>query len=903
MFPWRLFLFNQVNDILFDFLSPFIEEEKEHLKTEYGLCDDAAASGAGLLEGRLINLTAPVVLPVFLKELEKIAPPLIPGIDLSDNEQKMEAAQKAKELIREIDIFHKYVDLCEYRQIICDNFRRFIHTFLSRVELSAADIAALPGSGDLKSVRGFSASGADCHLHGSCALRVDTEGGSFYYKPRDTRPDMLFGRIAMEFFPKLIKAPYLVAPNNDYGFIEEVRYHGVETKEDINRFYYNFGVLLALFRSLGSNDMHYENLIASGTFPVCVDCETLVTPLYKPFYGTDYTDMSQMSELWKDSFFSTSGTMVLPTLLQGKVQMSPLLKKGIKCLPLFEGREMTIHGHEEPFKEGFENGYDIVFGNRDKISRLLDEYSDMSTRFVFRASSYYAITLEQFHSHEYLLDRTKRDKEYSLLIDRLSDLDPKDRKAIVDCEWESLLEGDIPFLSVSAGKLNIYEGMNGKCLVRDFFDYSAIDHAKMCLAHMGPKEKRYELDYLNIRLLQAPELKEEIMTRSPAKKNEDFTDASELSGESATEEAMHLFEKMMDLKITSSAGDVLLLSRGKDRVPERVPGLARGMQGIAMFLEELDKAYPDNAKVSDMKDICKKDSNDLVRIYKHFDREKPDKVNIGLNGGIGGILYSKMLSDDDAEQFIRYVSQMDFSRYPEINVANGSAGLAIGVYSYVDNKDLRESCCSILSRIRDRLLDAGIDVMPPGLLGGKSGVAYALTLCGRVFKSEETGKNCNRLADKIFGSVYEQYNERLNAWTDDIGVYSRDYMCLDIAGGAPGTGLAALLSVEDIPSAGKVFDVAMKSVFHHGMLEEDDLVSGNAGVVAFLLEAYKKTGRKEYLKRAGNMLLCMTKRLKRNGDYNLCGSKYVNVPDPSLFDGYAGIGYVLLQYADMIKGR
>ena len=44
------------------------------------------------------------------------------------------------------------------------------------------------------------------------------------------------------------------------------------------RFYRRQGSLLALLYVLGGNDIHAENLIASGEYPVLVDLETLLQP-------------------------------------------------------------------------------------------------------------------------------------------------------------------------------------------------------------------------------------------------------------------------------------------------------------------------------------------------------------------------------------------------------------------------------------------------------------------------------------------------------------------------------------------------------------------------------------------------------------------------------------------------
>lgn len=51
----------------------------------------------------------------------------------------------------------------------------------------------------------------------------------------------------------------------------------IELKDEykIKEFYYNYGKLLFIAYILGMNDLHYENLIACGKYPVITDVETI----------------------------------------------------------------------------------------------------------------------------------------------------------------------------------------------------------------------------------------------------------------------------------------------------------------------------------------------------------------------------------------------------------------------------------------------------------------------------------------------------------------------------------------------------------------------------------------------------------------------------------------------------
>jgi len=200
--------------------------------------------------------------------------------------------------------------------------------------------------------------------------------------------------------------------------------------------------------------------------------------------------------------------MALPMLLQGKAQMSPLYEKSGESLPVYRGQKRTVVGFEERLADGFSRGYDIIRDKREEIAGLLNEYRDMASRFVLRSSSYYALTLQDLHSPAFLEDSARRERELDRLGDRLRDLKTEDAAALVRWERESLEEGDIPYFSLTAGGRDLCGAPYADSLVRDFFEITALDHAGLCLRHMGDLDKRFETDYLRVRLRQAADLTE-----------------------------------------------------------------------------------------------------------------------------------------------------------------------------------------------------------------------------------------------------------------------------------------------------------------------------------------------------------------------------------------------------------
>ena len=73
----------------------------------------------------------------------------------------------------------------------------------------------------------------------------------------------------------VLRAPHAL-DRGGYGWSEFVRQEPALDADDVERFYFRAGVLLALMHGLGGSDLHMENLIATRDQPVMIDTETLL---------------------------------------------------------------------------------------------------------------------------------------------------------------------------------------------------------------------------------------------------------------------------------------------------------------------------------------------------------------------------------------------------------------------------------------------------------------------------------------------------------------------------------------------------------------------------------------------------------------------------------------------------
>ncbi|MEJ2348096.1 MAG: type 2 lanthipeptide synthetase LanM [Patescibacteria group bacterium] len=98
------------------------------------------------------------------------------------------------------------------------------------------------------------------------------------YKPRSLAVDAHFQAL-LNWFNNYYDYPLFkelgIIDQGEYGWVEFVEHKNCTSEIEIQRFYERLGAYLALLHMIDATDFHFENLIASGEYPVLIDLETL----------------------------------------------------------------------------------------------------------------------------------------------------------------------------------------------------------------------------------------------------------------------------------------------------------------------------------------------------------------------------------------------------------------------------------------------------------------------------------------------------------------------------------------------------------------------------------------------------------------------------------------------------
>ena len=128
-------------------------------------------------------------------------------------------------------------------------------------------------------IRRISGSGSDTHCENRIVYGVELDNGKrIYHKSRVNTGVLFFNELYTQICASLNLVagvnPMLMGSNHVWE--KEAVYAECESEQQVQNYFVRLGVLLSICHLCHGGDMHYENMIASGEFPVIIDYETLV---------------------------------------------------------------------------------------------------------------------------------------------------------------------------------------------------------------------------------------------------------------------------------------------------------------------------------------------------------------------------------------------------------------------------------------------------------------------------------------------------------------------------------------------------------------------------------------------------------------------------------------------------
>lgn len=796
----------------------------------------------------------------------------------------------------------------------------------------------------------------DRHCGGRMVLKVAfASGRRLVYKPRSSTLDAHFQRLLQWIAGCDARFEFRtlgMLAGRDHGWIEFVEHAPCASMQEASLFFGRQGEYLALLHALDGCDIHFENLIAAGAFPVLVDLEGLFHPsLFGE--GANAAEAAALRAL-RDSVLKVG---LLPWRIGGahadagadvggltapSQQLSPrpvltseaggsdamhLVRKRM-CFGseghrarLAEGDELNLLDHLEDFEAGFDRMYRFLADHRHALlapGGPLSWFVGDTTRFILRSTTSYALTLqESLHP-----DLLRRPGDRLALIQRIKET-PGDKAGplamatgpAAESERADLIDADIPTFSCSFGSTTLKDS-RGR-IVTDRLPDTGLSRAHKRLLQLGDEDRalqgwiiRASLVGIEQRGAGVEPPATAVMVRVPAP-----------SLEALQERALALARgigKRLEQSAYRGFGEATWLGINAEALNQSSAGplqgdLYGGLPGVVLFLAQLAQATGDAGP--------RKLAEEAATIWLRGLRdERNGEARIGAFVGYGGAIYTlahlaRLWGRDDlldeAEAVQRRLPDL-IEADRELDIVAGSAGcLASLLVLYAERPG--EVSRSLAIACGDHLLKRAVPQRTgwgwPGTGGmalggfshGAAGIGWAIFRLARATglqRFADAGAHALAYDRSLLDAdaVNWQDLRRPQALADDRRAA---LTCCNWCHGAPGIGLARLdlTSLCDEAGLHAELDIALRTTSRGGFSGSSHcLCHGAMGNLELLLETQRRHGAGTARQRETRRILARVLD-EISADGGRCGVP-LGVSTPGLMTGLAGIGHGLLRVAD-----
>jgi len=366
--------------------------------------------------------------------------------------------------------------------------------------------------------------GGDSYRGGRMVMLLTWSSGfRLVYKPRSLATDMHFQELlawlnCQGFQPAFRLLNIL---NKDgYAWCEFVAAASCSTPEEIERFYMRQGAYLALLYTLNANDIHADNIIAAGEYPMLIDLEALLQPYFPVPEDEQQPDTSaglrhrsllhigllpecrlQEHGIDVSGMGDSSGQLTPETVAvwrgigtdEMRVERERIeIPTGLHRPRLLDANVDTSAYHDQ-VAVGFCAAYRLLVQHKNKLlAQLLPRFAHDEVRCLLRDSETYALLLKDSFHPNMLRDALDRDR----LLDRLwlaVEHEPW-LSRVIAAERDDLHSGDTPLFVTHPDTCDLYTSRGQT--ITDFFTISGLDMARARVQALDEQDLQHQLSLI-----------------------------------------------------------------------------------------------------------------------------------------------------------------------------------------------------------------------------------------------------------------------------------------------------------------------------------------------------------------------------------------------------------------------
>jgi type 2 lantibiotic biosynthesis protein LanM len=385
------------------------------------------------------------------------------------------------------DLLSQYPLLVRRLVALVENWDIATREMLTRLDRDMVEVASEMFDSRNPGQLASAAARGDCHSGGRAVHRlVFMSGDRLIYKPRSVameRGVFLFTRWLNEAGHAPSLGAALALDKGGYGWSQHVDTAPCTSEQGVRRFFLRQGANVAIAHLLGASDLHYENVVAAGEYPIIVDLETL---FHEP---TAIDGLSPASALaYRIMGDSVTRTLLLPMRVErhdgGSADISALgyvagqsaphkaidwgewetdemrlvEKSGLLpvsgSIPEFERKPIASIERRDEIVEGFSATSALLLRRKRQLRDLsrgpLKVFHGATKRVVFRPTSLYVRALADSWHPRFGSDVAALETAFGRAIAQGGQSSGVP-KQIEKREIAQLLDGDVPYFQARVG--------------------------------------------------------------------------------------------------------------------------------------------------------------------------------------------------------------------------------------------------------------------------------------------------------------------------------------------------------------------------------------------------------------------------------------------------------------------
>lgn len=338
------------------------------------------------------------------------------------------------------ELFNIYPCLLRSVTETVENLSSYYVLLLERLNKDKNEIAnKFCGGLEFKNVVEISSNISDSHKKGNgvSILKLDN-GTKIVYKPRSLKIEKVYfdflGKInagcKYEMYePKILDC-------QEYGWEEFVYYKSCKTEDEIRRYFYRFGILIFGSYILNTNDLHEENVIAAGEYPIIIDAETILDNRRRGRTNSAKEEINYIlhesvlySGLLPHYRFSNLGQGVDMSAIKGSEgkeypivipKIADLCTSNMRFvyehpttgvnqnLVKLDGENVSAFHYLKEINAGFEDAYKYVLENKEKFLEYADMFGNLNIRHLVQDTQRYSMLLHTSFHPDFMQDGRDR---------------------------------------------------------------------------------------------------------------------------------------------------------------------------------------------------------------------------------------------------------------------------------------------------------------------------------------------------------------------------------------------------------------------------------------------------------------------------------------------------------------